>query len=370
MESIAGVIKEKAIDLGFSLAGVATTEPSRYFPAYEAWLVRGMHGTMQYLENERGRPTRAALDRILPGVRSVISLGWSYPAGLAETKEDGRPRGLVAAYAWGRDYHIHLVEKIDELCAFITQVADRPLKQRIYTDTGAILEREYAQRAGLGWAGKNTNLIAPGRGSYFLLAEILIDVDLDPDEAFTPDRCGTCRRCLDACPTQCLLPGRVLDARRCIAYLTIEHKGVLPRDLRPAMGTWIFGCDICQQVCPWNVRFSQPQVVYPALDLVAEVRITPQQFRTRYGGTTLERTRRRGYVRNVAVALGNAGDPAGVPALSQALEEDSEPLVRGHAAWALGRLPGPRGRLILDQASRRETHPDVLAEIQYALETL
>jgi epoxyqueuosine reductase len=254
------------------------------------------------------------------------------------------PRGRVAAYAWGTDYHLVLPERLRALVAFVETHVGHPIPNRWYTDTGPILERDLAQRAGLGWIGKNTCLINPRLGSYFLLAEILLGVDLEPDPPFEADRCGTCRRCLEACPTHCILPDHTLDARRCISYLTIELKGEIPLDLRERMGEWLFGCDVCQMVCPWN-RFAapagdpafapRPGVACP--DLIQEIRLTPQAFNEKFKKSPIKRAKRRGYLRNVAVTLGNAGDSAAIPALERTLQDD-ESLVREHAVWALQHL--------------------------------
>jgi epoxyqueuosine reductase len=241
-----------------------------------------------------------------------------------------------------------------------------------------LLERELAQRAGLGWIGKNTCLIHPKQGSYFLLAEILLGLDLEPDPPFTADRCGTCTRCIEACPTNCILPDRMLDARRCISYLTIEHKGAIPIGLRPKMGGWIFGCDVCQQVCPWNHRAAtQPGDPAFALrrgllfsDLQAELGLSAQAFNHKFRDHPVQRAKRRGYLRNIAVALANTAQPgnkATLEALAQALNGDNEPLVRAHAAWALGRLGGPAARKVLQNARSVEQDASVLAEIIQAL---
>ncbi|OGO73127.1 MAG: tRNA epoxyqueuosine(34) reductase QueG, partial [Chloroflexi bacterium RIFOXYC12_FULL_59_14] len=219
-----------------------------------------------------------------------------------------------------------------------------PVPNRAYTDTGPLLERDLAQRAGLGWIGKNTCLIHPRAGSYFLLAEILLGLELDPDSPIVTDHCGTCTRCLDACPTDCILPDRTLDARRCISYLTIENKADIPADLRPLIGDWIFGCDICQTACPWN-RFAAPEgdaSFHPragaaATDLVHTLALTPESFRRRFARTPLQRAKRRGLLRNAAVALGNLGDERALPALEKALD-DPEPMVREHARWAMERI--------------------------------
>jgi epoxyqueuosine reductase len=233
------------------------------------------------------------------------------------------------------------------------------------------LERDLAQRAGLGWIGKNTCLINPAQGSYILLAEILMGIDLEPDPPFTADRCGTCTRCIDACPTACILPDRTIDAASCISYLTIELKNLIPAELRPQMKNWIFGCDICQQVCPWNQRFAtstsdqvfvrRPDVAYS--DLMAELLLSPQEFNRKFKGNPIKRAKRRGYLRNVAVALGNLKSHAAVRPLVNTLLNESEPLVRGHAAWALGQIGGELAWQALNEAEGREEDPYVLEEI-------
>jgi epoxyqueuosine reductase len=325
--------------------GVTTPETPPHMPVYEDWLMLGRHGSMGYLENERARVCRRDPRLILPDCRSILMLGMYYhgPSRSMPAGESGL-RGQVAAYAGGRDYHKIFPERLKELAAFIENLAGHAFQQRWYTDTSPIMERDLAQRAGLGWIGKNTCLINPKSGSYFLLAEILLGIDLEPDQPFTADRCGTCRRCIEACPTRCILPDRTLDARRCIAYQTIENKGEISPDLRPQMGNWVFGCDICQMVCPWN-RF-EPKECDPSLaafpgvispDLKVDLMLTPHEFNQKFKDSPVQRARRRGYLRNAAVALGNARDPAGIPALAEALKDD-EPLVRSHAEWALNQI--------------------------------
>jgi epoxyqueuosine reductase len=282
----------------------------------------------------------------------------------------------VASYAWGDDYHDVLSERLRSLVAFIEAQVGHPVPNRCYTDTGPLLERDLAQRAGLGWIGKNTCLIHPRLGSYFLLAELLLGIDLDPDPPFLPDRCGSCTRCIDACPTACILPDRTLDATRCISYLTIELKGAIPLDLRPQVGDWVFGCDVCQQVCPWNQRFAEsqgdpafaPRPAVPDPDLSAELALTPQAFSAKFKGSPVKRARRRGYLRNVAVALGNHADPAAIPALAEALRHDPEPLVRRHAAWALGQIGGAAARKALEGAMHTEQEGAVLGEVRAAIQ--
>ena len=343
-------IKNEARRLGFSLVGVTTPEPPPHWPAYEHWLSMGRQGCMDYLRDHR----RADPRLVLPECRSILMLAMRYPnpsigasgqaSGSTLQDKGSRPRGRIAAFAWGRDYHLVLSERLKELSSFIEAQVGCPVPHRWYTDTGPLLERDLAQRAGLGWIGKNSCLIHPKIGSYFLLAEILLGIELELDAPFSADRCGTCTRCITACPTGCILPERTLDARRCLAYLTIENKNEIPPDLRAQMGNRVFGCDICQQVCPWN-RFAdqenepacnpRPNLADP--DLIAELALRPQEFNRKFKENPVLRSKRRGYLRNVAVALGNSGNPAAFAALERAVQ-DTEPLVREHAVWALEQI--------------------------------
>lgn len=376
-------IEGEAQRLGFQWLGVTTPDPPPHWQVYQDWLAAGRHGEMAYLSSERARQRRADPQQIMPECRSILVLGAPYypPHSFELAETDALPpilRGRVAAYAWGEDYHQVFAARLRLLVAFIESQTGALVLHRGYSDTGPLLERDLAQRAGLGWIGKNTCLIHPAQGSYFLLAEILLNLDLEPDSPFTHDRCGSCTRCLEACPTACILPDRTIDARRCISYLTIELKTAIPLDLRSQIGDWIFGCDLCQQVCPWNRRFATatgdpaffplPEVLHP--NLLTELSMTAEQFNRKFKGSPVKRTKRRGYLRNVAVALGNLGDQAAAPALSRALESEPEPLVRGHAAWALGRLAGDTARQALLRAASVETDDDVRREIRSALESL
>ncbi|GAB4503181.1 MAG: tRNA epoxyqueuosine(34) reductase QueG [Anaerolineales bacterium] len=344
-------VREEARRLGFALAGVTTPEPPAHITTYEGWLAAGHHADMHYLANERACARRADPRLILPECQSILVLAIPYspplPPHALSAREKGigmRASGKIAAYAWGQDYHLVIPPKLQALVEFIEAKAGRPILHRYYTDTGPVLERDLAQRAGLGWIGKNTCLIHPKGGSYFFLAEILLDLQLAPDAPFQADYCGTCTRCIQACPTHCILPNRTLDARRCLSYLTIENKGDIPPALRPKLDDWVFGCDICQTVCPWN-RFAlrdvdasfapRPATAQP--DLLSALALSPADFNRTFKGTPLERAKRRGYLRNVAVALGNVAGAEALPALRIALN-DPEPLVRTHAAWAITQI--------------------------------
>jgi epoxyqueuosine reductase len=338
-------IVQEAHRLGFTLAGVTSPAAPQHLTSFEHWIANARHGTMEYLADDRARARRADPKLILPECRSILVLAAPYaPPPASPLNQSDAPRGRLAAYALSEDYHLVLPPRLHALVQYIEQQAGHPIPNRWYTDTGPILERDLAQRAGLGWIGKNTCLINPQHGSYFLLAEILLGLDLEPDAPFVTDHCGTCTRCIDACPTHCILPDRTIDARRCISYLTIELKTAIPEELRPLMGNWIFGCDICQQACPWN-RFADAEgevtleprgnIQFP--DLIQELSLTPEVFNKKFKDSPMKRTKRRGYLRNVAVALGNSRDPRALPALQQALEEP-EPLVREHAAWAIAQI--------------------------------
>ena len=371
-------IKQKAQELGFPLVGVTNPEPPPHLDVYASWLEDGRHGEMAYLATERAFERRADPRRILPGCKSILVLGIPYDKP-QEPKEPnaGNAHGRTAAYAWGNDYHEVLKVRLQALTAFIDEKVGAPVPSLWYTDTGPILERELAQRAGLGWIGKNSMLINPELGSYYLLAEILLGIELDLDSEITNDYCGSCTRCIEACPTSCILPDRTLDAKRCISYLTIELKGAIPTDLRPQMAAWVFGCDICQQVCPWNERFAaeagdpafSPRDETSLTDLEAELGLSPEKFNRRFRLSPVKRPKRRGYLRNVAVALGNAGQAGSVPALARGLQ-DGEALVRGHSAWALGQIGGQQAAKILENSLGQEEDDWVRDEIAAALKTI
>ena len=338
--ALADRLKAQAYGLGFDLVGITKLGPAETAPAFDEWIAAGRAGEMHYLPRgaEKRRDTRLPYD----GVRTAIVVGMSY--GGAE------PRGPVARYARGDDYHDVMTAKLCELQSWLGGQLGAPVRGKPYVDTGPILERDLARRAGLGWFGKNTNLINPASGSFFFLGALLVDVDLPGDAPFEADRCGSCTRCLDACPTQALVEPRVLDATKCISYLTIELKGAIPEELRAPLGDLLYGCDICQDVCPWNEKFAtalpgdspfQPRDALGGKDARVLARdllaMTQDEFTAAFRGSPMKRAKRRGLARNAAVALGNIGTSEDVPALEAALAHD-EPLVREHAAWALARV--------------------------------
>jgi len=376
-------LKAEAHRLGFQLAGITPPGPPLHFSVFENWLRAGRHGEMSYLATEQSRQRRADPRNILPDCRSILVVGIRYAAPNL-SKEDNYQSivGQIAAYAWGNDYHQVLPMRLRALASFVENKVGKAVPNRVYSDTGSILERDMGQRAGLGWIGKNTCLISPGLGSYFLLAEVLLGIEMEPDQAFTADFCGTCTRCLEACPTGCILPDRTLDASRCISYLTIELKGSIPPVLRKGIGAWIFGCDVCQQVCPWNLRFAtphgdadfEPNTGNPHPDLLQELNLSALSFNSKFKNSPVKRAKRRGYLRNVIVALVNAVNKDVnhqnqiVRALSQVLFQEAEPLVRSHAAWALGEMGGEAAHRDLRRAAKLETDESTLAEILTAIE--
>jgi epoxyqueuosine reductase len=379
--TLAQRIRAQAHELGFDLAEIAPAGPMTTVDRYQAWLEAGYHGEMAYLARPEAVAKRGDLARILPGVRSVVTVGVNYHTGpLPAELRDDPSRGIVASYAWGQDYHDVLTPRLHQLGAFVEAETGQPVAHRAYADTGPLLEREIAACAGLGFVGKNANLIHSRLGSWLFLGELLLTAEILPRDSVggmiqtsQKNRCGRCTRCLDACPMNAFVAPYVLDARRCISYLTIELKGPIPRELRALMGNRIFGCDICQEVCPWNQRFArptaepafQPRTDAMAPGLLSLIALDDEGFRRCFLGSSVKRAKRRGLLRNVAVALGNWGDPAAVPALTCALS-DAEPLIRGHVAWALGRIAIGEARRALEQALATETDEWVREELRLA----
>ena len=372
-QELTAQIKEKAKQLGFPLVGITTPEPPAHLDFFQEWCAAGYNGVMDWIGTPGSRDRRSDPRLILPECESILVLGIPYLP--PDEKAAG---GKIASYALNQDYHDVLLSKLERLVEFLEGEIGKTIPNRFYTDTGPVMERELAQRAGLGWIGKNTLLINQDFGSYFLLAEILLGIDLAIDPPIKNQYCGSCTRCLEACPTGCLITPYTLDATRCISYLTIEYREMIPADLRPLIGNQIFGCDICQGVCPWNRSIkASPEVIeefHPRddlvnIDLVTELELSREEFSTRFKGSPVKRTKRRGYLRNIAVALGNQRLEVAIPALSAAMM-DKEPLVRAHAAWALGEIGGEIARQILEIEAARENESLVKEEIQRALNVI
>ncbi len=410
------IIKEQAYILGFDNVRTTTADA---FPEAEQVLKerigRGLMEGLPWFTAERA-DVSCHPDALLPEARSIISLAMCYLTEQPADTDEGLPRGRISRYAWGDDYHDIIKPRLQQFVDWLREYARREMgdevETRLFVDTGRMVDRAVAQRAGLGWYGKNTNILTKGWGSWVFLAEIVTNLELAPDEALKAN-CGSCELCLHACPTGALPNPYELDSTRCISFLTIELRGSIPLELRPLMGNLIFGCDICQEVCPVNkvaerrlglrdgggvpvihidrirkrerteIRLAPPLqkvdfqphkefLARPAVgqspELIPLLSLTEEQFRERFRRSPIKRTKRRGLLRNVCVALGNSGDIRAVPALINALH-DEEPLVRGHAAWALGRLGGDESLMALHKALEAEQHEEVLKEIQYALST-
>lgn len=340
---LAEQIKTQAQALGFTQAAIAPATPDPHQSYYQAWLEAGYQAEMGYLARPEAIARRANLALTVPGAQSVVVVAAGYHTGHLPAEIMNDPsRGIIAGYAWGVDYHHLLTPRLHALQQWIEAQAGVPVNGRAYVDTGPVLERSLSAQAGLGFIGKNTCLINARRGSFFFLGEIILDLALPVDYPLTGPGCGRCSRCLSACPTEALTGPYRLDNRRCISYLTIELKGEIPPELRPLMGNRIFGCDICQDVCPYNRKFAMPAtdpafrgsmetMAPPLLDLIS---LDEAGFERRFGNSPLKRAKRRGLLRNVCVALGNWGSAEAIRAL-QIARLDPEPLIRNHAEWAL-----------------------------------
>ena len=366
------LIESRARDLGFDRIGFAAALPPPRAAFLQQWLREGKAGTMTYLNRSAER--RMDPQRVLPGARTIISVAQSYFTGrLPEDVRHDPSRGLIAAYAWGHDYHDVLLAKLAQLAEFVAELCLGHVSKS-YVDTGHILEREHGERAGIGFVGKNTMLISPQFGSTFFLGEILTTLELPPALPVKMPSCGSCTRCLDVCPTHALPTAYVLDSTLCISYLTIEYRGVIPRELRAKMGNHIFGCDDCQDCCPWNQRFSREtnEAAYrAALDRQAPhlrdlAALSEQEFHERFARTAVLRTKYAGFLRNVAVALGNWGSRDALESLQKLLQH-SEPLVRLHAAWGVAQVRNSGASRILRAVLKTEENQAVRQEAEAEL---
>ncbi len=364
-----------ASDTGLAIAGV--TGPEAFHEA-EDYIVdhieRGHTRGMEWFTTDRAR--ESCDPRVLHAtVQSIISVGVPFWSGPATPPDDGVLRGRIARYAWGRDYHRTLKRRMKALVAAIEQAIGRTVEARTLVDTARAVDRAVAARAGAGWFGKSSMIIVPHHGSWVMLGDIMLDVHIQPDLPLAQD-CGRCSICLDRCPTGAIVEPYRIDAPRCISYLTIEERGAIPRELRPLMGNRVFGCDTCQDVCPYTSAARpiedpdfQPATVenaFPSLERLAT--ITSDEFYATYSGTAVIRAKRAGMARNAAIALGNSGDPRAADILTRMLREHDEPLARGHAAWALAHLSRGDSHAELYRAERREPDPYVRDEIRQALD--
>ena len=334
-------LKQQAQELGFELAGIATATEADTFAEYQDWLAKDFGGEMGYLH--RHAEARRHPESVLPEVRSVIMLGMSYKPSEADDSLLSPNHGRIARYARGLDYHDVIRRKLNDLLKWLQEQEPACIGRGV-VDTAPLLERDFARRAGLGWFGKNTMLIHKQRGSYLFLAALLVNLELSPDTPFTANHCGTCTACLDACPTNAFPEPGVMDARKCISYLTIELRGPIAETYRQEMGDWLFGCDICQEVCPWNNRAPagmddriQAHPEWQSVDLLELLTLSDAEFRKRYRGTAIFRTKRSGLLRNAAIILGNVGDESALPLLRKVAHEDDE-LIREAARWAIQQI--------------------------------
>jgi epoxyqueuosine reductase len=339
-------IRQRALGLGFDDCRFTTAASPTSAPHLQQWLADGRHGEMSWLVRNASKRMNPQL--VLPGAQSVIMLAISYATTTPPSALRTRHFGEVARYARFTDYHDVLAERLESLTATMNELGGEGTRSLWYVDTGPILERDLAQRAGLGFIGKHTNVISRKLGNWIFLAEILTTLELEPD---TPERnhCGSCMRCITACPTQAITAPFQLDARRCISYLTIELKGAIPLEFRPLIGNRVYGCDDCLAVCPWNRFAHEGSLMKPharadlaAPDLVELLKLDDAGFKTKFTGTPMLRTKRRGLLRNACVALGNTGDKGSLPALSRAAS-DPEPLIAEHARWAMEQIQGRSG---------------------------
>jgi epoxyqueuosine reductase len=363
-------IKDEARKLGFELVGISVVKPAPHEPSFAQWLREGFAGELDYMK--RTELLRRDPQTLVPWAVSIVSVGMNYHTAFSRPEPSREPRGWISRYAWGDDYHDLMKGKLEALLGRVRELHDGPVEGRAFVDSGPVLERDFAGVAGLGWIGKNTHLISPKKGSWFFLGELFLDLPLVYDRPLR-DRCGKCDLCLTACPTGAFVGPYLLDARRCISYLTIELKGWMPRPLRPLVGNHVFGCDICQEVCPYNVRARTTQEVtflprqgLHAPELIPLLSLDKDEFRRRFHGSPIMRAKRRGFLRNVAVALGNSKSREAIPALIHALN-DEEPLVRGHAAWALGQIGSRSAVTALQGRLQIENDAEVCSEIDDAI---
>ena len=367
-------IREKGLSLGFDWVGFTGTTENLTHPHYSAWLEQGFAGEMQYLHKHA--PQKISSQKVLGNAQTVISVACNYLHDDTSTKKyQDSSRGRFSRYSQGNDYHLILKDRLEEFRKWLLgeRLASGFEQTRVYVDTGPLLERELAWRAGLGWFGKHSNLIHAKLGSWLLLAEVLIDSKIPPDQPFSGIDCGSCTRCIEACPTDAIVSDRKVDARRCLSYLTIELKNTIPKQFRSKFQNWIFGCDVCQEVCPWNRKAPKTSdSTWKARKGLKDrklwdwVRLEQEEFSNQFRKSAVKRTKRRGLLRNVVTALSACSHPQALSGLQIGLKDEEE-LVRQHSAWGLGFRRQRITKSILWRHLRVETAEKVIIEIQEAL---
>jgi epoxyqueuosine reductase len=377
-DGLKALIRAKALEHGFDLCRFARPDVSELHQSgYQAWVAAGMHGDMGWMAEESRVERRKRPDSMLDDVQAVITVGMRHtpPPYSLESAESEQGRGVIASYAHGNDYHDLVKKRLKALARDLDEVLGKHA-QRVYVDTAPVLEHALAENAGLGWQGKHSLTINKKQGSWMMLGEVFTTAEIEPDKP-ADNHCGTCTACMDICPTKAIVAPYVVDARLCISYLTIEFDGFIPRELRSLMGNHIFGCDDCQMVCPWN-RYAvapDPDLLVPREEnllpeLTSLLQLDDEAFRQRFRKSPVKRTGRGGLLRNVCIAMGNSGDAGYVPALAAALT-DTEALIRGHTAWALGQLASRAnyGQIgaALEQRKQHENDVNVLEEITLSI---
>jgi epoxyqueuosine reductase len=366
------IVRELAVEHGLSISAISSAEPfDSLRPFMQDQIAAGRLDGLDWFTPERALFSLDPLN-LMPEAKSIVSVGVDYRT-VDPGKPDDTPRGRIARYAWGLDYHKLLKKRMKELHAALEREAGRAIDARFLVDTARIVDRAVAARSGLGWYGKNACIIVPGHGSWVLLGELVLDLELEPDEPLTKN-CGRCTICIDHCPTGAITAPYTIDTPSCLSFQTIEQRGEIPRELRSKLGDWVFGCDVCQEVCPYTKAVTvdadpafAPRTIdnaYPALK--ALLSLTQDEFISMYAGTPVTRAKRRGLARNAAVALGNVGSEDDLAVLIQALTNHDEPLVRGHAAWAVGMIGGKAARHALESCLRNELDQNVIEEARAA----
>ena len=376
MVSNIGTIKAKAKVLGFSFAGFANIQQSPHFPNYLKWLERKQYGHLQFLNKHYVIESRRKPEQLLKDAKSVIVLGVKYsPSPKRKQSDSSNNEGIIASFAQYEDYHHVIKNKAIELMESINSKRSKIINYRVFIDSGPLMEKDFAYAAGLGWIGRNSLFIHPKLGSFTLLCCIIIDKDFYANPLISGDLCKNCRLCIQACPTQCITGDHTIDASRCISYLTIEHKKIIPRDIRPLIGNHVFGCDICQDVCPYNIKVAEKQSDiffnlkkkdHHPLDLLKELSLSEGTFKQKYIRTPILRVSYERHLRNIIIAAGNSRNQKFIKPLNELLTSDSE-LIRAHAAWALGIIGSEECFLILRSHLAFENNPFVKDEILFAL---